>query len=183
MTETQSDVSENRKVIEEDWRLFGELDRMRNHWDRPGWPFGRRAYYWYLTFQDNPQLEALALACQQAIVSPLFDLVPVDELHMTIDRVGFMDDVTNEAVRAIGDAAERECRSTGPFPCTLGPLAGSPGAVRFSASPWRPIVVVRDALRRATRSVLPMPNRTRAVQATCGIGYSNTEVRPPSFGS
>jgi 2'-5' RNA ligase len=175
MTETQFDVIDSREVIEEDWHLFRQLDRMRNHWDRPGWTAGRRAYYWYLTFDGVSELEDLAAMCQRAISSPHFDLVPTDELHMTIDRVGFMDEVSESSIQAIEDAAERECQLLVPFACALGPLAGSAGAARFSATPWVPIFELRDVLRRATRSILPhaLPDEG-PFRPHVGIGYSNT---------
>ena len=35
--------------VERDWQEFQRLDFMGNHWERPGWAPGRRAYYWYIT--------------------------------------------------------------------------------------------------------------------------------------
>jgi hypothetical protein len=67
---------------------FRNIAMLRNHWSRPASP---RAYYWYLTFADAPELHALTAQCQQAIAFPCYDPVPLENLHLTLDRIAFED--------------------------------------------------------------------------------------------
>src|SRR5215472_13156818 len=82
----------------------GELERfrdirwLRNHWSRP---IGPPAYYWYLTFGDFPALHSLARKCQEAISFPYYDLTPPRDLHLTLDRIAFKDEITPGQIRAI----------------------------------------------------------------------------------
>ncbi|MFC5826988.1 2'-5' RNA ligase family protein [Nonomuraea insulae] len=92
---------------------------------------------------------------QEAVSFPYYDLVPLGDLHLTLDRVAFESDLTPEHLRAINAAATLACREISPFSITVDSLGGTPGAIGFSASPARPIVHLRDTLREATLSVYP----------------------------
>lgn len=168
---------EESDIVRDDWDRFRNLDRLKNHWERRDWNAGRRAYYWYLTFEENSSLEALTQNCQRAIDSSYFDLTPSHESHMTIERIGFENEVTEDEARAIGEFAEQECSRLSPFTVAIGPLAGSAGAVRFSATPWGPIVLLRDALRAAALSVLPFVQFEEGpFRPHVGIAYCNASI-------
>ena len=136
--------------MDSDWKAFTSLSHMKNHWDRPPWWPGRQAYYWYLTFSANSDLRSLGEHCQSAIGAPYLDLVPLDDLHMTICRVGFDDELGPDELNAVVAAASHECQRISPFEMLIGPLAGSAGAISFSAAPLEPILKLREALRSAT---------------------------------
>lgn len=123
---------------------------MTNHWQREGWWPGRSGYYWYLTLGSNSDLRTMAATCQAELTAPHFDLVPTSDLHMTLERVAFEEEIDEEELRSVELAAEEACKRIEPFTISVGPLAGSAGAVSFSASPRSPLATLRQALDDAT---------------------------------
>ena len=169
--------------VERDWQEFQRLDHMGNHWDRPGWAPGRRAYYWYITFGDTPQLEALAAECQSKLNLPYLDPVPLDRLHLTVQRLAFADEVATSQVDAAVGCARQLLNTTEAFDLTIGPLAGSRGAVRFSVSPWAPIEGLRRALREAISSStdIQLSRSESDFRPHVGIAYCNARVPAPDL--
>lgn len=159
-----------------------ELDRFRsirwliNHWARPQGP---RAYYWYLTFENAPDLRSLAEKCQRAISFPYYDATPPFDLHLTLDRVAFEGDITREGLAAIRAAAMCACRDITPFDVTVGSLGGTPGAIGFTAYPEQPLRSLRDHLRRATLSIHPSaPIKHSEFHPHVAIAYCNSDNVP-----
>ena len=161
-----------------DWLAFAGLDTMVNHWDKPSWPPGRTAYYWYLDFTDQPDVQNLARLCRSAVDCPEFDPVEPDAMHMTIQEIGFIEDVPRVSLRALLGAAGEMLAGIQPLELSIGPLAGSSGALSFSASPTVDLVRLRNALLRATQSI-GYAQRTAtsdAFRPHVGIGYCNSAV-------
>jgi 2'-5' RNA ligase len=151
---------------------------MVNHWDRRGWWPGRRAYYWYLTFEHQPELQELARICQVAIEKfPSFNLVPLEYLHMTLDRVGFADEITDDDLLAAEKVTANATRHMRPFTISVGPLAGSTGALSFSASPRQPIDRLRLSIAqeaaKVVRTIAPDGSHFRP---HVGIAYCNQSI-------
>lgn len=140
----------------EELERFRNLRWLRNHWSRP---IGPRAYYWYLTFEDSPELRSLARECQKAIAFPYYDLTPPYGLHLSLDRIAFDGDITLDQLGAIEAAAIRACREIPPFDITIDSLGGTPGAIGFTVSPAQPIRDLRDAFRAA--GTVGLSGRTR----------------------
>lgn len=138
---------------------------MVNHWDRPGWTPGRRSYHWFLTFPDAPDLISTAAHLQDELARFQMDPIPADGLHVTMAKLGFTDEVTDEQLSAAVQVTERVCSDVDAFELLAIPLAGSTGAVRFSVGPWAPLLAIHDALPAA-------PSRT-AFWPHLGIAYSN----------
>lgn len=155
---------------------FFSVERLTNHWARPSGP---RSYYWFLTFDHHPQMEALARRCQSSITFPYYDLTPPDALHMTLERIGFEREISPQQLGAVLAAATRSCLTIAPLEITVGKLGGTSGAVGFSAYPRQPIQNLRSSLRAATLKAHPIAR----VQATTfhphvTIAYSNTADLP-----
>ncbi|MBL7499879.1 2'-5' RNA ligase family protein [Frankia sp. CNm7] len=163
--------------VADDWDRFAALDRLADHWDRPGWTPGRRSYHWMLTFENATDVHALAARCQERLRLPVLDLVPADGLHLTLQRLAFTDQVAPVEVDAAVEEARRRLGSCPAFTLTVGPLAGSSGAVRFSVQPWEPVVAVRAVVLDATAAALG-PDRVAAkpqgFRPHIGIAYSNS---------
>ncbi|CAO5187436.1 2'-5' RNA ligase [Frankia sp. AiPs1] len=155
---------------------FWQLDRLHNHWSRPGL---RRSWQWYLTFEDCPELRALAARCQAAITSDFYDLVVLDGLHLTLGGVAAGDAITSAQVAAVAAAGRRVCADLRPFEITIGVLGGTAGALGFAVGPVRPLRQLRDALHEATRSILPTaaPMGVR-FEPHVSIAYCNTDNIP-----
>lgn len=161
-----------------DWATFAALDRMTNHWDRPGWRPGRTAYYWYLSFRDQPEVHALAEQCQSVVAAPHFDLIAPTDLHMTVERVAFAEEIEESALRQVVRNARIELSGFGELRFHVGPLAGSKGALSFSTSPQRRLFELRSLVLTATHcagSALGVPI-AGTFRPHVGIGYCNRTV-------
>lgn len=165
---------------DEDWQRFCAVETMVNHWDRPDWWPGREAYYWYLTF-DSPELRDMAAACQERLRLPYLDPVPLDGLHLTLPKVGWTDEVTEDEAHLVADEAARLTADFPPFELTVGPLAGSKGAVRFSVSPWEPVVELASRLRRASNAIAYMRADEGEFRPHIGIAYCNSPAPADSL--
>lgn len=155
---------------------FRDIRQLRNHWARPAGP---PAYYWYLTFEDAPQLRALARHFQQAIAFPYYDLTPPAGLHLTLDKIAPESQVRPAQLAAIEAAAATACRQLPPFTVTVGALFGVPGAIGFIPSPGDPVRVLRDTLRAATLSAFPDATVSHAeFHPHVTIAYANTDGVP-----
>jgi hypothetical protein len=146
------DIDDPELIAANDWAAFEDVDFMVNHWHRPGWHPGRRSYHWILSFDDS-KLSAMAQKCFQVCSFHAFDQVPLDALHLTIRRVGFVDEVDERTLDGMLARAEALCSSIGSFPLTVGPVAASRGAVRFSVAPWGTLFGIYDAIGDAVQQV------------------------------
>ncbi|QVI24124.1 2'-5' RNA ligase family protein [Nocardia tengchongensis] len=175
-------LSDRRSICENDWSAFRNIEYTVDHWSRNEWPSGREVFYWYLTFR-NSELINLAQLCQNSLNSDGFDLVPLDRLHITILRIGNYDEISQEDIQAIADSAKVGLSDIDSFDLTVGPLAGSRGAVRFTVSPWKELFQLHRILGAATRKVLPdLPiASTQRFRPHLGIGYSNRQQEAASL--
>jgi 2'-5' RNA ligase len=157
----------------EERERFRNIRQLRNHWSRPIAP---RSYYWYLTFENHPELHSLATQCQKVMAFPYYDLTPLAGLHLTLDRISFYDEISSDQLRAIELAAMRSCRGIQPFAVGIGPLGGTPGAIGFSIFPSQPIQNLRDTFRQATLSVCPdAPVKCSTFHPHIAIAYANSD--------
>src|SRR5260370_22992543 len=84
-----------------------------------------------------------------------------------------------QQLHAIEAAAIRTCREIPPFDIAIGFLAGTPGALGYTAVPARPILSLRDTLQTAVLSVYPgAPVKRSAFHPHVTIGYANTDGVP-----
>jgi 2'-5' RNA ligase len=155
---------------------FRSIQLLHNHWARP---IGPRAYYWYLTFEESPELHDLARRCQEALAFPYYDSIPLCDLHLTLDRIAYADDITPARLEAIKAAAIHACQKIRPFNITVGSLGGTPGAIGFTAFPGKPVEDLRDTFRAATLSIYPgAPIRRSGFHPHVTIAYVNSDDVP-----
>ncbi|TGB15525.1 2'-5' RNA ligase family protein [Streptomyces sp. MZ04] len=168
------DLDSAGPLVEHDWQAFTAVEQMTNHWARPGWTEGYRAYYWMLTFPDAADLLSRAKVCQDELAHLGMDPVPEDGLHVTMTRIGSTTLVSNGQVRFLADLAQELPCTT--FQIAAHPLAGSRGAVRFSLAPWSPLVCLHAALSEIGQRVgVPGGKPTAAFRPHLGVQYSNRE--------
>lgn len=168
------DLDDPQKIASNDWDAFRAVERMTNHWDRPGWAPGHRAYYWMLAFPEEPELIAQARSCQQALASLDMDEVPHDGLHITMNKIGSCADVEPAAVDALAQLADDTLGAD--FEIRAEPMAGSTGAIRFSVTPWTPLVELHAALHRAgQRAGVPGGRPSSLFRPHLGILYNNRD--------
>ncbi|MGP4114992.1 2'-5' RNA ligase family protein [Streptomyces sp. 4N509B] len=168
-----ADLRDARAIAENDWEAFRALEAVTNHWARPQWPDGARAYYWMLTFPHALELSALARRCQKEIASLGLDDVPADQgLHVTVRRVGSPKDVTSRQLDDVVSAAGSILPSA--FDLRVIPMTGSRGAVRFSVAPWEPLVRLHATLAEAGRKAGCSASKpTAAFRPHLSIAYHN----------
>jgi 2'-5' RNA ligase len=174
-------ASDGDAYVAEDWHRYRMLKHLVNHWDRPGWRDGTRSYHWLLSFDNAPALRALAARCQAELrVFPTLDLVPLDSLHITVQRAGFTNELSLSQATAIAGAARERCAQLTPRTLRIGPLAGSPGAVRFSAGPHKAVAEVRSAVQAAIAEIRGSHALSSAEDVPfiphVSIAYSNAET-------
>ena len=175
--ELPASLDDPEVIREHDWQAFRQLTYMENHWDRPGWNPGRRSYHWMLTFDGADEVQQLVKRCQAQLPATKLDPVPLDALHLTIGRIGFTDEVTETSVRVIAEEATRHL-DLKPFVLSVGPLAGSSGAARFSVAPWSPLHELHQQLTVATRTVLGehCSMETSKFRPHLSIAYANDRL-------
>src|SRR5580658_3168253 len=131
---------------------FRSIRSLRDHWSRPAGP---PAYYWYLTFENTPELRALASEYQDSAAYPYYDRTPLRDLHLTLGRIASVHDVTPDQISAIESAALEACKDTPCFDVSAGGLGGTPGAIGLNICPVQPVRELRDILHAATLPVCP----------------------------
>ena len=96
---------------------------MREHWWRPGWRPGRRMYAWHVTFGDQPAVQDLAARARGLLRDvPWLEPVPGPWLHLTMQGIGFVDEVAADDLAAVTAAARSRLAavSTGRRHCRPG---------------------------------------------------------------
>lgn len=158
--------------------MASQNENMRNHWWwRPGWSQGRSAYTWHLTFPDEPDVHRFAAAYRAALAPATgLDLIPDRWLHLTMQGIGFTDEVSEQAVRDIAAAAAPRLAALPAFDLTLdAPVVGSE-AITVQVQPPQPVQAVRDAVRASIAVVLPeVPEEAAAFTPHISLAYSNAE--------
>jgi 2'-5' RNA ligase len=174
-------VTQEEADAEARWQEFEQLDRMRGHWWwRPGWRVGCRYYTWHLTFEHAVGLHALVRRYHAALadISSL-DSAPPAGLHLTMQGVGFDDEVSPADIRAISDRARIRCRQLSAFAIHIGPGIGFPEGIPMQVRPWAPIGQLRLALRRAIADVWGsdnVPEPADGFRPHVTLAYCNTDT-------
>ncbi|MEV6370153.1 2'-5' RNA ligase family protein [Micromonospora musae] len=138
------------------WTAYQDLAALTEHWYwRPGWRAGRPFYTWHLTFQEQPELHRLVTDLHHHLQLPGLDPVPIDGLHLTMQGVGFTDEVSDSEVEAIITEARQRCSVLPPLDLSLGPVDPDAEGIGLLVQPWSAVEGVRTAIRAAIAAVRP----------------------------
>jgi len=132
------------------------VESVRNHWYwRPGWRAGRHLYACHLTLDDQSQLRELIRHYQDALAHlGNLDLIPPGSLHLTMQRIGFADEVSPAELKAVaGQVTDRLRDAPRPVVTFCQPTVREE-AVYFRALPAEPIYTLRLAVYQAIAAVL-----------------------------
>ena len=156
---------------------------MRNHWWwRPGWREGRHIYACHLTLDDQPQLRELVAYYQQALTGmPGIDLIPPRWLHLTMQGIGFTDEIGAAELVALDQALTAELGTIDPPTVEFRYLTVDPEAIYLKAHPAETLYPLRSKMHAAVSSVLgpeqftePAPDRATFLPHV-SIGYTNRD--------
>lgn len=161
-------------------------DHIRDHWWwRPGWRPGRRFWTWHLTFDDQATANGQAALREvaehyQAHLAelPSLDLVPFEWLHLTMQGIGFVDEVPERDVQQIITAARTRCARLAPLAFTLGPAVVGPEGVKLRVTPAARVEQVRGAVRGAIAEVwgeARVPESAGDFTPHVSLAYSNAD--------
>ncbi|MEU7524453.1 2'-5' RNA ligase family protein [Saccharothrix sp. NPDC042600] len=156
-----------------------EADGMRDHWWwRPGWRAGRSFYTWHVTFADQAGAQRLVVAYAPVLAAlPQLDPIPVRWLHLTLQGIGFTDEVDRQDVERIVEAARKRCAELEPITAVIGPAHVDPETVQMPVRPLEPLADLRLAIRAAIGDVWGadnVPEPEAGFRAHVTLGYSNT---------
>jgi 2'-5' RNA ligase len=130
--------------------------RVRNHWYwRPGWRAGRHLYACHLTLDDQPELRELIDQYQGALAQlPNLDLIPPGSLHLTMQRIGWADEVSRAELHAVAERIADRLRDAPRPVVTLHQPAVWDEAVVLKVLPAEPVYALRLAVYQAIAAVL-----------------------------
>jgi len=132
------------------------VESVRNHWWwRPGWRAGRHLYACHLTVDDQPRLLELIRRYQGALAHlGSLDLIPAGSLHLTMQRIGFADEVSPAELEAVADRIADRLR-VAPVPVvTFHQPTVREEAVYLRALPAEPVYQLRLTVYQAIADVL-----------------------------
>jgi 2'-5' RNA ligase len=129
---------------------------LRDHWQwRPDWATDRPCLLWYLSFPRDAALWRLAGRVHARLHGvPTVDAVPLRWLHLTLDDVGFVDQLSAGQIEAVVESGLSAADGWKVPPVTLGPVATMEDALVLRASPEAELGELRDRLRDSTETVL-----------------------------
>ncbi len=111
--------------------------------------------WWYLTFDDIPEMAAVARGLAPRLKHPLLDVIPAQWLHVTLVEVGYADELRQGAVDHLIKVAESISSSLVTPRIELGPLDAIPGAVVLRAGPESRLATLRLLLSSISSSEWP----------------------------
>jgi 2'-5' RNA ligase len=134
---------------------------LRDHWWwRPGWRTGRHFYACHLTMGDQADLWPLVAAYQDALARvDGLDIVPRRWLHLTMQGIGFADQITHDELDSIAESVGAALRSLTAPTVTFYRAVVRPEAVYLPAEPPDPLRKLRATVRDGIANALG-PDRT-----------------------
>jgi 2'-5' RNA ligase len=129
---------------------------VRNHWWwRPGWRTGRRFYALHITLADQPELHRLADAYRASLThEPALTLIPNEWLHLTMQGLGFTNEVSTEAVHRVAEQARRVLADCPAVEVEFRSAVVGDEAIALPAEPAGPVQQLRAAVHAAIGRVL-----------------------------
>ncbi|WP_328415010.1 2'-5' RNA ligase family protein [Micromonospora sp. NBC_00389] len=160
------------------WTAYQDLPELTNHWYwRPGWRADRQFYTWHLTFEHQPELHHLVTDLQRQLTLPGLDLVPLDGLHLTMQGLGFTDEVTNSDIKTIVAETRRRCAGLPPLELSLGPVDPDAEGIGLLVRPWDRVEHLRATIRDAIGAVWQIvPEAAEGFRPHVTIAYSGSRA-------
>ncbi|MGW4241169.1 2'-5' RNA ligase family protein [Nocardia sp. NPDC004722] len=164
--------------------MLEEAELTRDHWWwRPGWAQGRSFYTWHITFApDSPARQLVTRAAPALAKIPTMAPVTADGLHITLQGIGFTDEVDRSDVEDIVEAARPLLAAHAPFTLHAGPPIVDTETVQMPLADLTPLARIRDDLQTAIGEVWGagnVPERANTFRPHLTLAYS-TGIAPIS---
>ncbi len=132
------------------------LTTVHDHWWwRPGWRQGRHFYACHLTLDDQSELRELVRGYQLATRElPFLDQIPAEWLHITMQGIGFTDEISERQIADVTASLQGELASLTPPVAVFQNPTISREALYVKAHPVKPLYQLRLRMRRAVLSML-----------------------------
>jgi 2'-5' RNA ligase len=159
---------------------YRHAEVLRNHWWwRPGWKVGTRFYAWHITVDQQPAIHDLAAAYQAELSSVAgLDMIPARWLHLTMQGVGHVEDVSDGQVADMLGAARRRLGDLEPVTVRFQHPVIRPEAIALPPHPVSPIQEIRRAVRAAigdTFGAGAVPERATGYQPHISLAYISVD--------
>jgi 2'-5' RNA ligase len=148
---------------------------------------GRRVDTFYLTLGRSPAPRDLAAAARQRLAGlPGLDLVPDEWLHLTVQEVGFSDEVTGTELAAIIAAATESLAALAPVTVTIGPPTVVGEGIICLVTPADALDPARDVVRAAISTArgpdrVPDPAEWSRWSPHMSLAYANADGPADAF--
>ncbi|MER6511800.1 2'-5' RNA ligase family protein [Nonomuraea sp. NPDC001636] len=155
-------------------------DEVRSHWwPREGWRPGRLVYTWHLTFERAPQLHRLAERYQQALSTiDGHNPVPAQWLHLTVQGVGWVDEVPDERLDQITQAVAVRLGKLAPVVVTFDRPVILGEAIVLAPTPAEPLHEIwgeiRNGIAEVTGEAPTAAEQVRGFRPHVSLTYINT---------
>src|SRR5262249_6709010 len=133
------------------------------------------------TLEDQPTLHGLVATYQSAIERvPGLEPIPANWLHLTLQGIGFVDEISTVELGQVADAIQRRLKDV-PVPAVVfhRPVV-RPEAIYLPAEPATPIRAVRSAVRSSIAEILgegrlqETQDQVQAYRPHVSVAYVNT---------
>lgn len=154
-------------------RTVHDVPEVKNHWWwRPGWRTGRHFYACHVTFDHEPEVQELVRAYQEPL-KPLsgLDLIPTNWLHLTMQGIGFVDEVSTDEIQAITESISEKLASLQQPTATFARPVVQSEAILIPALPVDVLDEVRANVHDAIADVLGIERTPDADLVKAFQGY------------
>ncbi|WP_049563915.1 2'-5' RNA ligase family protein [Streptomyces sp. SBT349] len=153
---------------------------LRDHWWwRPGWHVGQRAYTWHLTFEGQNGLHRLVSGYQRRLSTFVgLDPIPPTWLHLTMQGVGFTEEVDPAEVGRISKAVRRRLADLPTLALGFKWVTVADEALVLPPVEEEAVRAVRGAVRRGIGDVWGMdriPENADRYRPHVSVAYSNRD--------
>jgi 2'-5' RNA ligase len=121
---------------------------LQDHWRwRPEWGPDRPGLWWYLTFDDKPDVGALGERIGASLTGcTAVDVVPARYLHLTLRELGYLHELTADEIDEAAEATRAQLAEVPAFELELASPDSLHSAVVVKAQPSQSIEQLRACL-------------------------------------
>jgi 2'-5' RNA ligase len=150
----------------------------RDHWWwRPGWRKGRSFYTWHITFSSSDPIRQIVSSYAPIIIGlNTLDPVEIDGIHLTLQGIGFTDEVSGVDIKRIVASTLPRCAQLEPIKARLDEPRIDEEALHMNVRPVEQIAHVKLALRSGIGDVWGhenVPESMDGFRPHITLAYSN----------